>query len=62
MEAITDGDTITLLDRPNTQHKIGVAGIDAPERRRPWDTCSRQGLAALLAGKDLSIEDQKTHR
>ena len=61
MEAITDGDTITLLDRLNTQHNIRVAGIDAPERRQPWGTCSRQGLAALLAGKDLSPSRTRRH-
>ena len=33
-----------------------------PSVGSPRGTCSRQGLAALLAGKYLSIEDQKTHR
>jgi hypothetical protein len=27
---IADGDTLTVLDRSNTQHKIRLAGIDAP--------------------------------
>lgn len=30
--SIADGDTLTLLDADNTQHKIRLAGIDAPER------------------------------
>jgi len=29
---IADGDTLTILDRANTQHKIRLAGIDAPEK------------------------------
>jgi len=29
---VTDGDTITVLDASKTQHKIRVAGIDAPEK------------------------------
>lgn len=32
---VTDGDTITLLDAFRTQHKIRLAGIDAPVP--PWD-------------------------
>ena len=28
---MTDGDTITLLDTDNRQHKIRLDGIDAPE-------------------------------
>lgn len=27
---VSDGDTITVLDATKTQHKIRVAGIDAP--------------------------------
>ena len=29
---IADGDTLTILDSANTQHKIRLAGIDAPEK------------------------------
>jgi micrococcal nuclease len=29
---IADGDTLTILDASNTQHKIRLAGIDAPEK------------------------------
>lgn len=28
---VSDGDTITILDSSNIQHKIRLAGIDAPE-------------------------------
>ena len=30
--SVADGDTVTVLDATNTQHKIRVAGIDAPEK------------------------------
>jgi endonuclease YncB( thermonuclease family) len=33
--AVADGDTITLLDRNRQQHKIRLAGIDAPEKAQP---------------------------
>jgi endonuclease YncB( thermonuclease family) len=29
--AISDGDTITVLDSAKAQHKIRLAGIDAPD-------------------------------
>ncbi|MEO8507542.1 MAG: hypothetical protein ABI593_07920 [Betaproteobacteria bacterium] len=29
---VVDGDTITVLDAAKTQHRIRLAGIDAPER------------------------------
>ena len=32
---ITDGDTIKVLDEGNTQHRVRLAGIDVPERKRP---------------------------
>jgi len=32
---VADGDTITVLDANREQHKIRVAGIDAPEKAHP---------------------------
>lgn len=34
--AIADGDTVTVLDGSNQQHKIRLAGIDAPEKAQPY--------------------------
>ena len=31
---VADGDTITVLDADKMQHKIRLAGIDAPEKSR----------------------------
>ncbi len=33
---ITDGDTIYVLDANYEQHKIRLAGIDAPERKQAY--------------------------
>lgn len=33
---VTDGDTLTLLDAYNTQYKVRLAGIDAPESAMNW--------------------------
>ena len=59
---ITDGDTIKVLDESNTQHKIRLVGIDAPERKQPWGTRSRQGLADVLAVMTFTVEDRKKDR
>ncbi len=31
---VSDGDTITVLDANKVQHKIRLAGIDAPEKKQ----------------------------
>jgi endonuclease YncB( thermonuclease family) len=33
---VTDGDTITVLDHQNIQHRIRIASIDAPEIKQPY--------------------------
>lgn len=32
---VTDGDTITVLDDSNVQHKVRLMGIDAPDMQVP---------------------------
>jgi endonuclease YncB( thermonuclease family) len=60
--AIADGDTITLLDASNTQHKIRLAGIDAPEKGQPYGNVSRQHLASLTHGKRAEVDCNKVDR
>ena len=48
---IADGDTLTLLDASNTQHKIRLSGIDAPERGQPFGTVSADHLGRLVFGQ-----------
>ncbi len=33
---VADGDSITVLDNTNTQHRIRLQGIDAPERKHAF--------------------------
>ena len=54
--SVADGDTVTVLDATNTQHKIRVAGIDAPEKKQAFGNRSKDNLAELVAGKDVSVE------
>jgi endonuclease YncB( thermonuclease family) len=43
--AIADGDTITILDDRNQQHKIRINGIDAPESNQAFGDKSKRSLS-----------------
>ena len=45
--AVTDGDTIKVLDANKVQHKIRLKGIDAPEKAQPFGNASRKNLATI---------------
>lgn len=60
--AIADGDTVTLLDANKQQHKIRLSGIDAPERKQAFGNVSRQHLAKIVFGKEVTAECPKTDR
>jgi endonuclease YncB( thermonuclease family) len=60
--AVTDGDTIKVLDGSNTEHKVRLTGIDAPEKGQPYGTASRNHLAAMVAGKEVKVESSKSDR
>lgn len=54
--AISDGDTLTVLDGEKEQHKIRLAGIDAPEKGQPFGTKARQALADKVFGQTVRVE------
>ena len=60
--AVADGDTITVLDANKEWHKIRFGGIDAPERKQPFGTRSRQNLARYVAGKEVRLNCHKVDR
>jgi endonuclease YncB( thermonuclease family) len=60
--AVADGDTITILDASNTQYKIRLAGIDAPEKGQPFGRVSRQRLADTVFTKTVQVEWSKRDR
>ena len=57
---IADGDTITVLDSANTQHRIRLEGIDAPESHQAFGAQSKQSLSQMVFDRDVSIVYQKT--
>lgn len=59
---LSDGDTVTVLDAKLTQHKVRLAGIDAPERNQPFGNRSRQNLADLVFRKQVVVEWSKHDR
>jgi len=54
--AIADGDTFTVLDASKTQHKIRLAGIDAPEKGQPFGTKASGNLAGKVFGQIVRVE------
>ena len=48
---VIDGDTITVLDSNKVQHRVRIAGIDAPEKNQPFGNASRKRLGELVARK-----------
>jgi endonuclease YncB( thermonuclease family) len=59
---VADGDTITVLDSDNEQHRVRLAGIDAPEKGQPFGNASRKKLRNLVAGKEVRVELEKYDR
>ncbi len=59
---ITDGDTLTILDANYKEHKIRLAGINAPETKQAYGLASRTHLASIVAGQQVTIEYQKRDR
>jgi endonuclease YncB( thermonuclease family) len=53
---IADSDTLTVLDGSQVQHKIRLAGIDAPEKGQPFGTKARENLAAKVFGQVVHVE------
>ncbi|MDE0929964.1 MAG: thermonuclease family protein [Halioglobus sp.] len=60
--AVTDGDTIKVLDSTSTQYKVRLTGIDAPEQGQPYSDASRAHLASMLAGKQVFVASDNSDR
>jgi len=59
---VSDGDTITVLDANKVQHKIRLAGIDAPEKKQAFGNRSKESLSALAFDKTVNVETDKQDR
>ena len=59
---VHDGDTITVLDADKRQHKIRLAGIDAPETKQAYGNRSKQHLSDLVFNKSVEVHWGKRDR
>ena len=57
---IADGDTVTVLDSSNTQHRIRLEGIDAPESHQAFGAQSKKSLSVMVFGKEVTVVYHKT--
>jgi len=56
---ITDGDTITVLDKDNSEHKVRLMGIDAPEKTQDFGAASKQALSNYIYQKTVTVDYKK---
>lgn len=59
---VADGDTLTILTFQNQQHRIRIAGIDAPEKAQPFGNRSKQNMERMAKGKEALADCPKTDR
>lgn len=59
---ISDGDSITVIDSQNSEYKVRLRGIDAPEKGQPFWKVSKTSLSEMLYGKTIQVEWTKTDR
>ena len=52
---IADGDTVSILDNTNTQHKVRLYGIDTPERDQPYGKAARNALMRLVDERTVGV-------
>lgn len=53
---VIDGDTLTIVDEAKRQHRVRLAGIDAPQAKQPFWLQSARSLARLCHRKPAKVE------
>lgn len=53
--AVADGDTIKVM-REGRAERVCLLGIDCPERRQAFGKRAKQFTAAMVMGKDVTVE------
>lgn len=52
---VADGDTVSILDSRNTQHKVRLYGIDTPERDQPYGKAAKKALIQLVDEQTVGV-------
>lgn len=60
--AISDGDTLTVLDSQHQKIKIRLTEIDAPEKAQPFSNRSKQSLSEMCFSKSATLADKGKDR
>ena len=60
--AVSDGDTVTILDAERHQHKVRLAGIDAPEKAQAFGQASKISLSDQIFGREVAVTWDKRDR
>lgn len=56
---VIDGDTVDILTVKKQKIRVRLLDIDAPERGQAFGNASRRYLASLIAGKNVSVKENK---
>ena len=62
MVAVSDGDTVTVLDAERRQYKVRLAGIDAPEKAQSFGQASKISLSDQIFGREVAVTWDKRDR
>ncbi len=54
--SIADGDTLTILDSSNSQTRVRLSAIDAPEKAQAFGQRGKQELSDICFGKQATIK------
>jgi endonuclease YncB( thermonuclease family) len=54
--SVADGDTLTVLDAYDKQHRIRLFGIDAPEKAQPFGNQSKKSLSGKVFGATVRVD------
>lgn len=57
--SVHDGDTVIVLDAGKDQHKVRLAGIDAPELPQAFGRVSQRHLSTTIQGKTVVVHWSK---
>jgi endonuclease YncB( thermonuclease family) len=54
--SVADGDTLTVLDSQDRQHRIRLYGIDAPEKAQPFGSQAKKSLSGKVFGATVRVD------
>src|SRR5580658_4892679 len=54
--SVADGDTLTVLDEYDRQHRIRLFGIDAPEKAQAFGNQSKKSLSSKVFGATVRVD------